>query len=149
MIGDLLFFIKMIVLSLFFVLFLQIKIGDNTLEEKIKINATNSAMIAPLQEVAQGGVKAIELAWKRLAGLVGHKFNSAFSNENAPGNRTLNINIGRSKKFISEQLESAKKTAKQTVEQSEALKTLKTEQDRLKDDLVEELKSEGFFIDEN
>lgn len=140
MIGDTLFFIKMIIMTSFFILFLQIKIGDNTLEQKVKVAITQSAAVEPLQEVAKGGVKAIEQGWQFITKTVGHRVKSTFSNDNMPGNRSITLDFGRSKKYLKEKYESAK--------QSEAVKTIQAKQQALKEDLAEELKDEGFYIDE-
>lgn len=142
--GNLFFFLKMIVMTVVFLLFLQIKIGQNTLEEKVRVAINNSAVITPLEEVAAGGVKAIEQGWKKLSQLVGHKIKSSFSTENMPGNRSLGETLKRSQQYLKAQLQ----TAKRKTEQSKAFQQLKDQKDHLEDDLVEELKEEGFFIEE-
>ncbi|MCB0413830.1 MAG: hypothetical protein KDD50_05825 [Bdellovibrionales bacterium] len=105
--GDLLFFLKMIVMTFFFVLFLQIRIGQFTVEERAITWAHNSELMQPLQEVAQGAVVAIKRGWSEVVGSFGDNVSGVFNRENIPGHRQLIPKLERSKKYLNEQLDKA------------------------------------------
>lgn len=57
---DLYFFIKTLVLTFVFVLFLQIKIGNFTIEQRTQTMIQTSGIVLPFQEAAQGGTQMIQ-----------------------------------------------------------------------------------------
>lgn len=105
--GDIFFFIKMVVMTFFFVLLLQIRIGQFTLEERSLQWVKKSELIAPMEEVAQGGVVIIKRIWSEVIGRMGNNVSEAFNRENLPGHRKLIPKIERSKRYLNEQLEKA------------------------------------------
>ena len=101
--GDIFFFVKMIVMAAFFILVMQIRIGQQTIEERSMVWLKESSMVVPLQEVADGGVVALSKVWDHVVNNTGDLFNS----ENIPGKRTLGIKLERSKAYVREQLDRA------------------------------------------
>lgn len=120
MIGDILFFIKCLVMTFIVVILLQVKIGNMTLEERTKNWAAESSLVAPLEDVAKGGVKGIREAWKSLTGNFSKKIKNQFENNNVPGQRTLGVKLERSKKYISEKMEQAQEKAIESLENRRA-----------------------------
>lgn len=57
---DLYFFIKTLVLTFVFVLFLQIKIGNFTIEQRTQTLIQTSGIVMPFQEAAEGGTQMIQ-----------------------------------------------------------------------------------------
>lgn len=129
-------------MTFLFVVLSQIKIGDHTLEVRAQKFLATSAIIEPLQEVAHGGVLALREAWKMASGVVGSKIKSSFHSDNLPGKRHLNIQIERSKSFIDDQLKKVQASGKQV--QKAAFDEIQQQKGHLEDDLLDELKSEGF-----
>lgn len=103
MIGDFLFFIKMVFLTLFLVLALQVKIGEQTVEQHTLHWAASAPLLEPLKEVAHGGVLALGRGWQAVVTSLGGKVSHFFNKENIPGHRTLGVKLERSQKFIKEQ----------------------------------------------
>lgn len=110
--GDLLFIIKCVALTFVFVLLMQIKIGPLTLEERAIQWTRESAIVAPIREAADGGVVAIRQAWQTVSQSVSSKFNSSLKSENWPGQRTIGIQLERSKAVVEEQARKAQSKAK-------------------------------------
>ena len=71
----LIFFLKQIALTFVVVAILQIKIGDKTAESHFMNFAFNSPLVEPLREVADSGVKYINIGWNKLKSLVEGKMN--------------------------------------------------------------------------
>ena len=117
--GDIFFFIKMIVLSGFFILFLQVRIGQNTVEEHAMLWSASAPVLEPVKEVAKGGVIAIKRSWGVALKQLGGKVSGFFSKDHLPGNRTLGVNLERSERFLKEKAETAKASAKRYIEETE------------------------------
>lgn len=106
--SELFFFLKCFVMALVFIVLLQIRMGDSTLEDRAMSWVRQSSLVQPLQEVAQGGVTVIREGWKGLANKVGSKFNSTFSSDQFPGARSINLQWERSRAALREQVDRAK-----------------------------------------
>ena len=98
----------MVVFSLVFILILQIKIGDETLEQKSMEMIRESKLIEPLQEVADGGVKVIEKGWGDFVKAFDGNFSGIFNTDNIPGKRKIGVKFERSKEYLENQLKQAK-----------------------------------------
>ncbi len=106
MIGDLFFIIRMIVFTIVVVLFLQIRLGEYTLEERFYTQLQSSQFGQEVTEVAQGGVIAIKSGLIRLK----EKFTrfwgdktSSIDKENVPGFRHLKMGLDRSAEYVKKQ----------------------------------------------
>ena len=130
--GDIFFFIKMIVMSAFFILVMQIRIGQETLEERSMVWLKESSLVVPLQEVADGGVVALSKLWDHVVNNTGDLFNG----ENLPGKRTLGIKLERSKAYVKDQLDKA--NAKIAEIKDEAIDDVSKEIKDSSSDFVEE-----------
>ena len=85
--GDLFFIIRMSVYTLIIVLIMQIKIGPQTVEQKV-INFTHKSQFAGvIQEVAQGAVAFLGIQYNNIAGKVSTEFFKTHGQEQAPGKR--------------------------------------------------------------
>jgi len=68
--GDLLFFIKMVLFTFVFVLMMQVKIGSTTVEERILTFTHQSQVGIQLQKIADNGLVALNRLWQSM-GLAG------------------------------------------------------------------------------
>lgn len=113
MIGDLLFFLKVIFITALVVVLMQIRIGKNTLEERATLWAQDSIVMEPLNQVAAGGVIFIRETWKKLTSGINTKFTKSLNRDQIPGSRTLGIKLERSKQFLKENAQKAAEQAEQ------------------------------------
>ena len=139
MIGDLLFFIKTIVLTLVVIMLLQIKVGEHTLEQRATTWARKSAVAASLQEVAHGGVLALRDGWRKFYGLFSGEVKNILKSDEAPGNRSLGISFERSKKYFQEKAEKAKQVAQE--KSRELADAAKEKAHQTSDELIESFDS--------
>ena len=95
------------VITLVVVFFMQIQIGQNTLEQHAMYWVHESTITMPLQEVADGATKVIRDAWKKVTRGIKSDFFDSLSSKNKPGSRSLDIDVERSKKYIKEQAKKA------------------------------------------
>jgi len=114
--GDIFFFIKMLIFSFILILVLQVKIGEKTLEEKSMDYISQSSVLPVMQGVADGGVKVIGKVWNNTMKIFGGKITGIFNTDNIPGKRTLGIKMERSKKYLAEKVKEAENKIKQTEE---------------------------------
>ena len=111
--GEIFFVIKTFVITLVVVLLLQIKIGPQTIDEKIHASIQASQLAAPLEETVKGGVLMLEHGYRKLISLFNHSLKEKINQENAPGNRFNMPEIKRYSKEVSEKVEQeTKKTAR-------------------------------------
>lgn len=157
MIGDFFFFVKTVILTFVFVVFLQVKVGDYTLEQRAANWARGSQVVQPLREAAHGGVIALREVWREVLSLMSGKVQDTFQSEDSPGRRSLGINFERSKAFLKKQAKKAQQVARRNAEEAElvikekaieAEALLKEKAHQATDELFEELKREGFSSDE-
>ena len=112
--GTLFLVSRATVATVIVIIFLQIRTGDQTLEQRSENFIRQSTMIGHLQQVADGALVVLQ----KLMGQVGQVFETKVSKtidtSNLPGNR-LNIDISRSREFLREQAARAKKAVDATV----------------------------------
>ena len=132
--SELFLIAKAMVLTVVVVIVMQVKVGDYTLEEKAKIYALSSPIAEPIMDIAKGGAKVVTHGWGKLLGLMGSNISSFFNGDGTPGERTFNINLDRSKKYLNEVAEKAKVEARETWDeykdpdkQSEVIEQITTE----------------------
>ncbi|MCB0408057.1 MAG: hypothetical protein KDD34_07635 [Bdellovibrionales bacterium] len=94
---------KSIAVTILIVLLLQIKIGNDTVEDQAVFWFRSSSIVQPIQTVVDGGVKLIRNTLSGVANLFHFKIFQKV-NERA-GNRDLNFKIERSREYIREQAE--------------------------------------------
>jgi len=99
--GDIFFFLKMIVFTVLLVFVLQVKIGPTTLEEKVMSWTHKSEFSKVIQGVAAGGIKAIGIGYDKVRGLVTEKVSKEYSDSQAPGGR-LKSTLDDSRAFFKE-----------------------------------------------
>tara|TARA_B100000749_G_scaffold280893_1_gene280413 strand:+ start:14237 stop:14719 length:483 start_codon:yes stop_codon:yes gene_type:complete len=123
MIGDILFFIKTIVMTLVVVVLLQVKIGEFTLEQRATQWARQSSVAKPIQDVAHGGLLALRDGWRHFYSLFSGEVQKVIGSDEAPGKRNLGITFERSKKYFEEKSEKAKKIAQRKAAEAKRIAT--------------------------
>lgn len=113
--GDIFFFLKMIVFTVVFILMMQIKIGPTTLEQKALNWIHTTSIMEPVHDVAQGGVIALKSLWSDVIGSIDSNVKKTFNSDNVPGNRSLGIELKRSQAYLKQAAEKAKEKAKEVV----------------------------------
>lgn len=103
--GEIFLIVKASVLTLVIVMVLQIRIGNNTIEERIHAWAKGSTVVEDLQKVAKGAVVVGKKAfYQATASLEDTKVGDAIRDvKEIPGERHKALIIERSKGFVEEQ----------------------------------------------
>lgn len=97
--GDLFFIIRMSIYTVIIVLVMQIKIGTQTVEDRV-INFTHRSQFSSvIQEFAQGAVTFIGIQYNTVASKVSSQFIKQHSREQRPGQR-LKAKLERLKSSI-------------------------------------------------
>lgn len=96
---DLFFFIRMIVVTVFLVIVLQVKLGAATVEEHLRDWARQSVVMGTLDDVAAGAVAAMGRAYQSAVNMIDAKINSRFDREQIAGARATIFRLGRSDAF--------------------------------------------------
>lgn len=102
------FFIKSLVIAFVAVLFMQIEVGNDTIEGHILYFARNSNVTQPIQTVASGAAKAVRNGWNTVTKWVNH-------NKPSVGERASSMfnNFERSEAY--KKAEAAKREAAEAV----------------------------------
>tara|TARA_B100001248_G_C27395630_1_gene465354 strand:- start:3428 stop:3763 length:336 start_codon:yes stop_codon:yes gene_type:complete len=96
-----------------FVLLLQIKIGERTLDEKIQAGIQSSHFAEPIEETVRGGVLMVEHGYRKFLSLFNQSLKEKINQDNAPGNRFKMPELRRQAEEIREDVEGkTKETAK-------------------------------------
>ena len=120
---DIFFVLKSLAITVVILILMQIKIGDSTMETKFHHWVNSAAVVAPLQEAADGGVALVKQAWNKVSkSFTGKTFNF-FKEENIPGKRVLGLKLQRSAEYIKEKAKLARIKAEE--EAKEAASDLK------------------------
>ena len=114
--SEIFFILKSFFLTLVVIIIMQVKVGENTIEEKTLQWIESSPMVSPLQEVASGGVKVVQQAWKAVFGSLNSKFFSAVKDKNLPGKRDLNFVLERSQEYLRDQGDKIKESAQRAAQ---------------------------------
>lgn len=107
--GDLYFFFKTIIMTAVFVLLLQIKIGDSTLEQRSMIWIQNSIVVDNLRSVASGAVKALSHGFRGVKSVFDTNMSRIFGSENEPAARISKFTFSRSEGALRAQDERRKR----------------------------------------
>ncbi len=104
---DLLFVIRMVIMTLALILTMQIQINNKTLEERSLAWIRTSPYVDELQKIADAGVIGVRKLWGNITSLYSDGVFKGFKSEDRPGNR-LKASWERSKTFIEEKSREAK-----------------------------------------
>lgn len=116
-IGDTLFFVKTLVFTIVFIIFLQIRVGTSTLEEKFMGFVYTSEIAEPIHEIANGGVALARDAWKKVLRHFKSDVLKDFRSSNIPGSRNLGIQFERSKSYLEEKAKEAAEKLQEDMQQ--------------------------------
>lgn len=114
--GEIFFILKSFFLTFLVVIFMQVKVGEQTIEQKTLNYIANSSLIGPLQEVVDGGVKVLRDSWQRVFGHINSRFFNAIKEQNTPGKRDLDLALRRSKEYLHEQAQKIKERSQPAIE---------------------------------
>lgn len=110
--GDLFFLLRMTVYTLIFVMIMQVKIGETTLEQRVIEVTHHSQMAGLLQGVAQGAATFIGNQYDRFTGHFHSKYIEQHSKSQRPGHR-LKAQLRELKKSINKKWEKVELEEKQ------------------------------------
>lgn len=85
--GDILFVLRMAVYTVIVVLIMQVKIGPQTVEDRVIEFTHKSQFSSVIQNFAQGAVTFIGNQYNNLTGKVNSKFFKQHSKDQVPGHR--------------------------------------------------------------
>ena len=97
---------------------MQIRIGQTTLEEKASTALAQSTLIELLQPTVDGAVLLIRDAWRKVTGGISTPFWKSLGGAK-PGERSLGVDLKRSKEYIEQQTKSAVEKVKQLQNQNQ------------------------------
>lgn len=106
---ELLFAVKMAVISFVIVVLMQIRVGEETLERHAYGWIQTAAPVLFLREIAEGGLMAAHDGWARLTTNIKSKYWEKFDSDKLPGRRHLDMGLERSKVYLNEQNEKKQK----------------------------------------
>jgi hypothetical protein len=112
-----LFIIKSFFIAILIIFIMQVKWGETTIEEKSMSWIANSPIVAPLQDVATGGAKAIREFWKTVTSKVNAKFFKNDKGIQKAGARDLNFTLKRSEQYLNDQANKIKNKTKEYLDQ--------------------------------
>jgi len=85
--GEVFFVIKTFIITFVFVLILQVKIGEQTLDQRIHTSIQASKLVAPIEETVRGGVLFIEHSYHKVLSLFNTSLKQKINGDHAPGSR--------------------------------------------------------------
>ena len=103
--SELAFAIKMAVIAFVVVILMQIRVGDESVENHAHNFIQTSAAVLYLREVAEGGLAAVHDGWSKLTSNIKTRYWSKYDSKNAPGQRQLEMTIDRSEAYLEAQKE--------------------------------------------
>jgi hypothetical protein len=148
--GAFSFVIRTMILTVLIVLLLQIRWGDSSLEDVTMNFITSSAVVAPINQSAQGTVRFIRNLWTKANRSFDTHFSRGLQDENRPGSRHLGFSLERSEKVLKQDAEKVKEKAEDAYEEakdSSAFQKFKesarSASSRVKSSFVDETKDSG------
>lgn len=120
--SELFFALKMTLVTFVLLIFMQIRVGEVTLEEHAHVWIQTATPILFLREVAEGGLSASYDAWSKMTAGIKAKYWNKYNPSQAPGKRQLGMSLDRSDAYLDEQkakaqeLVEAQKRKKEKVE---------------------------------
>ncbi|MCB0350723.1 MAG: hypothetical protein KDD38_06035 [Bdellovibrionales bacterium] len=101
--GDLFFFVRVMVITIVVVLLMQIRWGNTTIENHAMNFISSSSVVKPIDDVASGTVRFIRNSWSAFIKGINTNFSNALRRENQPGQRHSGFNLQRSEQYVREQ----------------------------------------------
>lgn len=114
--GDLFFIVRMGIYTVFIVLLMQVKIGPQTVEERVVDFTHRSQFSNVIQDVAQGAVTFLGAQYNKLAGHVNTSFTRQHSSDQIPGKR-LQSQLNKLKSSVRSRWDEGKEKVKETVDE--------------------------------
>lgn len=105
--ADLWFSLKMMIITGFLIIFMQIRIGNSTLEEHAMLIIKTNPGFTYINEVAEGGIIALRQIYRGVAGKISTRIGETMGTNNSPGNRNP-VNLSRSKAVLESLAEKAR-----------------------------------------
>lgn len=106
--GEMWFAFKATIMTIVIVFFMQIKIGQNTIEQNAYQWIKTSYLVSQLNDVSRGAVVAIREAYQGLSNSMTAKVKKTFKDEFQPGERSLIPDMKRSREYLGELKEQMK-----------------------------------------
>lgn len=142
--SDLFFFVRMMIMTSLFLLVLQIRFGEQTLEQQSMSFIQHSAELIPLHKTAEGGAKVIRDLWSSMTARVRDGVGHIFSSEDRPGERKFVRTLERSKDYLKEKAQATKKyVADQFGEAEKSIEDEASADSERANKLREELREDG------
>ena len=93
--GDLFFVLRVTFITVVVVVIMQVKVGEETLEERARRWAANAPLVEVLQEVADGAVLLVAEGYQHVTASMTDRFHDKVSKEDQPGFRTMKLHLNR------------------------------------------------------
>lgn len=90
------FFLRIMFFTAVTVLLMQVRWGEETIENHTMNLLTTSAIVAPIDTTAQGAVVFIRNSWNSMTKSFNTRFSNSLRGDNQPGSRLSGLNVGRS-----------------------------------------------------
>lgn len=100
--GEMWFAFKTTVMTVVMVFFMQIKVGEFTIEENAYQWVKSNYLVVYLNEVSGGAVVAIREAYQGVTNHMTTKVKKTFKDEFQPGSRSIIPGVKRSENYLSE-----------------------------------------------
>jgi hypothetical protein len=118
MMGDMLFVIRMLVLTVIVVIVMQVKIGDTTIEAQVQSWLSRSPAVETLREVAHSAVKVVSVGYKMAISLIDAKLSASFNREQMAGSRSIDLGLRRSESYEREKAEKERNAQSENAEEA-------------------------------
>lgn len=105
--SNLMFFVRCLFITAVFIILMQVRVGEITLEEKAMSWMSSSLVIEPIQQVADGAVKIIRDSIRKVSSGFKTNFWQSISSEKSPGTRQMEFDLNRSKAYLEEKTRKA------------------------------------------
>jgi len=116
--GPFGFFLRSFIFTILLVLCLQIRWGQDSLEDLTMNLLTSSAVVAPINQSAQGAVRFVRNMWSKANRSFDTHFSRALQEENRPGSRHLAFSIERSETAVKQKAEGVGEAARRAYEEA-------------------------------
>ncbi|MAF91406.1 MAG: hypothetical protein VX583_04655 [Bdellovibrionota bacterium] len=100
--GEMFFAVKATIITLVMVFFMQIKVGQFTIEENAYHWIKSSYLVVELNQVSRGAVVALREAYQGISSRMTSKVKKTFKDEFSPGERSIIPSLKRSDSYLSE-----------------------------------------------
>ncbi len=94
--SEIFFFIRILCVTMVVVLLMQVRWGDQTIEDHTMVFLTTSNFVAPIDETAQAAGIFIRNTWTRVTKSLNTRFSHSLRGDNQPGLRLSGMSFNRS-----------------------------------------------------